>query len=352
MGDGPLPPDLRRRDRQHVLRDRLRPLAAAGGLPAAECAADALATLVVVRRDDGHDAALAPHRPARRAPAHGLLRLQPSGAASSGHHRRHLLDRRLATGGRRLAVHLHPRQRAARCGQARALYLQHSPACERGAQGAEQLRLVDRPDDCVDSRQLRRAHRAAGDDSGNFGAGDSRGSPAMNREGALLAGPVKLALAVLAVLLALSLLVGFLWLPMVKPDFAQGGLWDAICRAAGVPSTWVQPLAKEDPAASRVSMVPALGGNAGGDIGRGGTLAQRCTMCHGARGVSASDVPNLAGQYSEVTYKQLMDYKGGQRRHTLMQALTRGMSDADIRDLAAFYAQLPRPSPAPESVAV
>jgi cytochrome c553 len=174
----------------------------------------------------------------------------------------------------------------------------------------------------------------------------------MNRDGALLAGPVKLALGVLAVLLVLSLLVGFLWLPMGKPDFAQGGLWDAICRAAGVPSTWVQPLAKEDPAASRVSMVPALGGNAGGDVGRGGTLAQRCTMCHGARGVSASDVPNLAGQYSEVTYKQLMDYKNGQRRHTLMQALARGMSDADIRDLSAFYAQLSRPSLAPESVAV
>lgn len=174
----------------------------------------------------------------------------------------------------------------------------------------------------------------------------------MSRDGVLLTAPVKLALAVLAVTLVLSLLVGFLWLPLLKPDFAQGGLWDAICRAAGVPSAWVQPLAKDDAQASRVAMVPALAGGAGGDVGRGGTLAQRCTMCHGARGVSASDVPNLAGQYSEVTYKQLVDYQNGQRRHTLMQALAKGMSDADIRDLAAFYAQLPRPSPAPESVVV
>ncbi|MCG2595540.1 cytochrome c4 [Ramlibacter sp. XY19] len=159
-----------------------------------------------------------------------------------------------------------------------------------------------------------------------------------------------LAVVATGVLLALSLLVGFVWLPMVKPDFAQGGLWDAICRAAGVPSAWSAPSNREDALASRVSMVPALAGDAGGDAGRGGTLAQRCTMCHGARGVSASDVPNLAGQYSEVTYKQLVDYKDGTRRHTLMQALAKGMSDADIRDLAAFYAQLPRPSPAPEAV--
>jgi cytochrome c553 len=162
---------------------------------------------------------------------------------------------------------------------------------------------------------------------------------------------VKRALAALVVLLVLSLLAGFIWLPMGKPDFAQGGLWDAICRAAGVPSAWVAPQPRDDLLASRVSMVPALAGGAGGDAGRGGTLAQqRCTMCHGARGVSSSEVPNLAGQYSEVTYKQLVDYANGTRRHTLMQALAKGMSDQDIRDLAAFYGQLARPSPAPESV--
>lgn len=163
---------------------------------------------------------------------------------------------------------------------------------------------------------------------------------------------VRRALAGLLVLLVAAVLVGFLWLPRVKPDFTAGGLWDAICRIAGVPSKWTTELAQEDPRASRVAMVPALLGAAGGDVGRGGTLALRCTMCHGARGVSSSDVPNLAGQYSEVVYKQLVDYKNGQRRHVLMQALAAGLSDQDIRDLAAFYAQLPRPSPAPASTPV
>ncbi|HET8748012.1 MAG TPA: c-type cytochrome [Ramlibacter sp.] len=160
------------------------------------------------------------------------------------------------------------------------------------------------------------------------------------------------ALAGLLAIGVAALLVGFLWLPQVKPDFTGGGLWDAICRAAGVPSTWAPAVPREDAQASRVAAVftPALA--AGGDVGRGGTLALRCTMCHGARGVSTSDVPNLAGQYAEVTYKQLIDYQNGHRRHALMQGLAAGLSEQDIRDLAAFYAQLPRPSPAGPATAV
>lgn len=175
----------------------------------------------------------------------------------------------------------------------------------------------------------------------------------MNDERSVFASTgVRMALAALAVLTVLAIVTGFIWLPQVKPDFTQGGLWDAICRAAGVPSSWSTALRQEDAQASRVAMVPALTGSAGGNVGRGGTLALRCTMCHGARGVSTSDVPNLAGQYSEVVYKQLMDYKNGQRQHGLMQALAAGLSEQDIRDLAAFYAQLPRPSPAESSTPV
>ena len=44
-------------------------------------------------------------------------------------------------------------------------------------------------------------------------------------------------------------------------------------------------------------------------IGRGATLAQRCTMCHGPQGVSDANSPNLAGQYAAVIYKELDDFK-------------------------------------------
>ena len=169
-------------------------------------------------------------------------------------------------------------------------------------------------------------------------------------DGPLFTPAVRRWLLALAVVFVLSVVAGFVLLPSVKPDYREAGWWQAICRAAGAPTAWYEPRSSQDPNASRVSIVPALVRDAGGDVGRGGTLALRCTMCHGARGVSASDVPNLAGQYPEVVYKQLADYRNGQRQHALMQALAATLGDQDMRDLAAFYAQLPRPSPNPQDV--
>ena len=77
-------------------------------------------------------------------------------------------------------------------------------------------------------------------------------------------------------------------------------------------------------------------------IGRGATLALRCTMCHGARGLSEANSPNLAGQYRIAIYKQLVDFKTGARVSAVMAPLVADLSDADMRDLADYYAYLPR----------
>lgn len=82
-------------------------------------------------------------------------------------------------------------------------------------------------------------------------------------------------------------------------------------------------------------------------IGRGATLALNCTMCHGAQGMSSSDAPNLAGQYPEVIIKQLIDYRDGKRSSSFMTALSKGLSQRDIEDLAAYYAYLPKARTAP-----
>ncbi len=174
----------------------------------------------------------------------------------------------------------------------------------------------------------------------------------MSAGGPLLTRGVRQSLAGLGLLLLVALVLGFVVLPAVKPDFREAGWWQAICRAAGVPTRWSDARPLEDPKASRIAIVPDFARVGGGDIGRGGTLALQCTMCHGARGVSASDVPNLAGQYGEVVFKQMMDYRNGQRSHALMQALAVNLSEEDIRDLSAFYAQLPRPSPNPRQARV
>lgn len=146
-----------------------------------------------------------------------------------------------------------------------------------------------------------------------------------------------------------SVVVGFVLLPTVQGDFTARGLWDSICRAAGVPADWSgggRP--REAPLATQVvlerSMVRVGTADA---VGRGATLALNCTMCHGAQGASASNAPNLAGQYPEVIIKQLLDYQAGKRMSTVMQALARPLSERDIQDLAAYYASLPKARTAP-----
>jgi len=148
----------------------------------------------------------------------------------------------------------------------------------------------------------------------------------------------------LAALALGSILVGFVWLPSAQGDFSAQGLWASICRAAGVPASWGGAGAVRVGASSTdVVLDRRMADAAPADaIGRGATLALGCTMCHGAQGMSASDAPNLAGQYPEVVIKQLRDYRSGKRSSPIMEALARGLNDAQIADLAAYYAYLPK----------
>ncbi len=71
----------------------------------------------------------------------------------------------------------------------------------------------------------------------------------------------------------------------------------------------------------------AAGGERGIDRPRCNT-ALRCTMCHGARGLSQADTPNLAGQYPVAIYKELVDFKTGARASAMMAPLVADLSDA------------------------
>jgi cytochrome c553 len=144
-----------------------------------------------------------------------------------------------------------------------------------------------------------------------------------------------------------SAIVGFAWLPLAQPAERFGSLWEAICSAAGL----VQPapsggqVVEADYPTTRVEVVPQmLNGASAESIGSGATLALRCTMCHGARGLSQANTPNLAGQSPIAIYKQLRDFQTGARSSAVMAPLVAGLSDADLRDLAAYYAYLPRVS--------
>ena len=144
-----------------------------------------------------------------------------------------------------------------------------------------------------------------------------------------------------------SAVVGFVWLPLQHPGDRFEGVWDAICSAAGLVRSAPSgaQIVRADYLTTSVEVDPQMLQSASAEsIGRGATLALRCTMCHGARGLSQADTPNLAGQYPVTIYKELVDFKTGARASAVMAPLVADLSDADMRDLAAYYAYLPRVS--------
>jgi len=150
-------------------------------------------------------------------------------------------------------------------------------------------------------------------------------------------------------LTAVSIVIGFAWLPSAHPDFTAKGLWDTICRAAGVPESWgsgaIRPTVRSTSVVLDASMMSPASADA---AGRGASLAlAQCTMCHGPQGMTQSNAPNLAGQYADVIAKQLVDYKQGDRASSIMQALATSASERDVRDIAAYYASLPKPRNTP-----
>jgi cytochrome c553 len=160
---------------------------------------------------------------------------------------------------------------------------------------------------------------------------------------------VRWSVAALAIATVVAAVVAFAWLPSVQADYRAQGLWAAICRAAGVPASWGPGGdVKTGPPTTRVVLEDDMMAPGASDaVGRGATLALRCTMCHGPRGLSIASAPNLAGQYPDVIIKQLLDYQRGDRASTVMQALARQLSGRDIRDLAAYFSYLPKPRNAP-----
>jgi len=80
------------------------------------------------------------------------------------------------------------------------------------------------------------------------------------------------------------------------------------------------------------------------DPGKGQQIAtQVCVACHAADGNSPTPAnPKIAGQIPEYLYKQLVNFKpqGGkkaERDNAVMAGMVANLSDADMRNLAAFY---------------
>jgi cytochrome c553 len=79
-----------------------------------------------------------------------------------------------------------------------------------------------------------------------------------------------------------------------------------------------------------------------GDPAAGKVKSQICQGCHGGDGNSKDgQIPKLAGQYDVYIIKQMRNYQEGTRSHEIMNGMAAPLSDKDLADIAAYFADQP-----------
>jgi len=96
--------------------------------------------------------------------------------------------------------------------------------------------------------------------------------------------------------------------------------------------------------AALVAQVASAQSAPAGDPARGREKTQMCQGCHGIDGWRTAypevyHVPRLGGQHEAYLVKALQAYKSGERTHPSMRGQVAVLSDQDIADFAAYYAQ-------------
>lgn len=94
-----------------------------------------------------------------------------------------------------------------------------------------------------------------------------------------------------------------------------------------------------------VAVFTAPGLASAGDPEAGKAKSAVCASCHGKDGIAQiPGYPNLAGQNEAYLEAALKAYKNKQRsggQAAVMQGQATGLSEEDIKNLAAYYASLP-----------
>jgi cytochrome c553 len=83
-----------------------------------------------------------------------------------------------------------------------------------------------------------------------------------------------------------------------------------------------------------------------GDPNKGAQKVAMCQGCHGIVGWRTAfpevyRVPKLSGQNAQYLVAALKQYKSGDRGHPTMKAIAASLSDDDMANIAAYYAQTP-----------
>ncbi len=74
------------------------------------------------------------------------------------------------------------------------------------------------------------------------------------------------------------------------------------------------------------------------------SLAATCGQCHGTDGhaIDGAAVPGLAGLPASYLVEQMSAFRSGARPATVMHQIARGYSDAQIDQLARYFAAQPK----------
>lgn len=76
------------------------------------------------------------------------------------------------------------------------------------------------------------------------------------------------------------------------------------------------------------------------DLNAGAKAAQSCMMCHGENGISTMPgTPSIAGQQEIYLAAQLRQFRDGKRHNEVMNVIAKPLSDADIDNISAYFAQ-------------
>jgi cytochrome c553 len=98
-------------------------------------------------------------------------------------------------------------------------------------------------------------------------------------------------------------------------------------------------------AATAAHSLPA----AAADAAAGRQKARQCQTCHGLDGIAKMPIaPHIAGESQIYLETQLKAFRSGKREHEIMSVVAKGLSDADIADLAAWYASIKITATMPE----
>jgi len=91
-----------------------------------------------------------------------------------------------------------------------------------------------------------------------------------------------------------------------------------------------------------IGLALLLPAHAAGNAQAAKSKVSMCIGCHGIPQYHTAypevyHVPKIAGQSADYIVKALQAYRSGERSHPSMVGIARGLTDADMADLAAYY---------------